>query len=79
MFIFLPNINLNPINGRQVLLFACLRAFTPDTTERGFLLLKMLRSYLELDMYASLTVHTEETLDAMEAELLRFGDLVQVR
>jgi hypothetical protein len=45
---------------------------------RGLLLLRLLRSHLELDMYASLTVHTEETMGAGRKELLVFGDLLDV-
>ena len=33
-------------------------------SEQGFKLLKLIQSYLELDMYMSLTVHTEDTLAA---------------
>ena len=44
----------------------------------GFLLLKLLRSYLELDMYASLTVHTDVTIAEGRNELLRFGEVLQV-
>ncbi|KAF9470064.1 hypothetical protein BDN70DRAFT_770837, partial [Pholiota conissans] len=33
-------------------------------TDRGYLLLQLIRSYLELDMYASLTMHTDRTLEA---------------
>jgi len=44
----------------------------------GFLLLRLLRSYLELDMYASLTVHTDVTIALGRDELLRFGEILQV-
>ena len=37
-----------------------------------------MRSYLELDMYTSLTVHTESTLAAGRAELLVFEGLLHV-
>ena len=37
-----------------------------------------MRSYLELDMYASLTMHTEATLAAGRAELKTFDSLMQV-
>jgi len=36
------------------------------------------RSYLELDMFAALEVHTTETLEAGERELRRFGELIKV-
>lgn len=47
-------------------------------SKQGILLLRLVRSYLELDMFASLLVHTETTLAAGEAELLVFEGLVQV-
>jgi len=37
-----------------------------------------MRSYLELDMYTSLIVHTESTLTAGRAELLVFEELLHV-
>ncbi|KAF8812136.1 hypothetical protein BYT27DRAFT_7221243 [Phlegmacium glaucopus] len=47
-----------------------------STTDRGLLLLRLMRSYLELDMYTSLTVHTESTLAAGRAEILVFEELL---
>lgn len=49
-----------------------------STTDEGFLLLRLMRSYLELDMYTSLIVHTESTLAAGRAELLAFEELLHV-
>jgi len=46
---------------------------------RGFLLLQCLCSYLELDMYASLEVHTTHTLADGQAELKNFSNLMKVR
>jgi hypothetical protein len=40
--------------------------------------LRILRSYLELDMFASLTVHTEVTLAAGREELQKYSDLIKV-
>lgn len=40
--------------------------------------MKLIRSYLELDMYAGLTVHTESTIAAGEAELQTFGNILRV-
>ena len=37
-----------------------------------------MRSYLELDMYASLTMHTETTLTAGRKELQTYDSLIQV-
>jgi hypothetical protein len=52
--------------------------FTPTSSPRGYLLLRLIRVYLELDMCASLTTHTETTLEAGEAELRNFEALVKV-
>ena len=41
-------------------------------------MLKIIRSYLELDMYASLTFHMETTLAAGREELQRYSDLIKV-
>ena len=49
-----------------------------STTDEGYLLLRLMRSYLELDMYTSLIVHTESTLAAGRAELLVFEKLLHV-
>jgi hypothetical protein len=40
--------------------------------------LRIIRSYLELDMFASLTVHTEVTITAGREELQRYSDLIKV-
>ena len=42
-------------------------------------MLRILRSYLELDMFAALEVHTTETIAAGQRELLRFSSLIEVR
>ena len=49
-----------------------------ENSQEGFLLLQTMRSYLELDMYASLTMHTEATIAAGRAELQTYNSLVQV-
>jgi hypothetical protein len=41
----------------------------PLDTRRGYQLLILLRSYMELDMYASLRNHTESTISDGRAEL----------
>jgi hypothetical protein len=45
----------------------------------GFALLKLIQSYLKLNMFASLTLQTEATLEMGHQELLRFEKLVAVR
>jgi hypothetical protein len=44
----------------------------------GYLLLRCLRSYLVIDMYAGLEVHTTETIAAGRAEVLNFSSLMKV-
>jgi len=61
-----------------VLIFASVHVLTERQSPSGFLLLKILRSYLELDMCAELTVHTDGTISSGEEELLRFGELLRV-
>lgn len=41
---------------------------TEATSPRGYLLLKIIQSYLELDMYSTLTLHTESTIAARREE-----------
>ncbi|KAJ6611518.1 hypothetical protein B0H10DRAFT_2165819 [Mycena sp. CBHHK59/15] len=47
--------------------------------DAGILLLQCLRSYLELDMYVALQIHTSETIAAGRRELLIFDSLMKVR
>ncbi|KAF8151553.1 hypothetical protein B0H34DRAFT_678154 [Crassisporium funariophilum] len=56
-------------DGRK---FEGLSKYSPE----GYHLLKILQSYLELDMYSSLTVQTDNTLDAAINELLKFDALI---
>jgi hypothetical protein len=48
------------------------------TNKLGLLLLQAVRSYVELDMYASLKLHTTGTIAAGRRELQKFGDLMKV-
>jgi hypothetical protein len=61
---------------QKVVLYASYNIISES--EEGYLLLKLFWSYLELDMYASLTVHTESTISAGRAELLTFESLLHV-
>jgi len=62
----------------QIVIYGAQNILTEDASPEGFLLLKIMRSYLELDMYASLTIHTETTLAAGREELQRYSDLIEV-
>lgn len=52
---------------------------TEDEHPEGYLLLRCLRAYLEHDMYFGLEQHTEHTLHAGRAWLLKFSNLISVR
>ncbi len=51
---------------------------TKTASAQGYLLLRLIRIYLELDMYASLTLHTEATISSGRQELLVFDRLLKV-
>ena len=59
-------------------MFASQHVLTPEFSAEGFVLLKLIRSYLELDMFASLTVQTDDTLAAGLEELLNFEKVLHV-
>jgi hypothetical protein len=59
-------------------MFALHNVLDEKSDPQGYLLLKVLRSYLELDLWADLDVHTSSTLEAADAELLRFSALLKV-
>ena len=63
----------------QVILFAAQHVLPENgESKRGYILIKLIRSYIELDMYAGLTVHTDSTIAAGEAELQTFGTTLRV-
>ncbi|KAK0207746.1 hypothetical protein IW262DRAFT_1469085 [Armillaria fumosa] len=45
--------------------------------EHGYLLLKCMQSYVEINAYAAFNLHTETTLQAIRDELIRFSDLIK--
>jgi hypothetical protein len=47
-------------------------------SSEGYLLLRVLRSYLILDTYAAMEVHTTETIEAGRKELAQFESLMNV-
>ncbi|TFK66709.1 hypothetical protein BDN72DRAFT_131967 [Pluteus cervinus] len=55
------------------LLFAAHNILTEEHTPAGYLLLKTLRSYINLDSYAAMRVHTEKTIAAGREEVKRFS------
>lgn len=40
--------------------------------------MKLIRKYLECDMYAGFEVHTEKTLDKLDILIAEFGYLIKV-
>ncbi|EIW76794.1 hypothetical protein CONPUDRAFT_63473 [Coniophora puteana RWD-64-598 SS2] len=61
--------------SKQVL-FVAQNLLTPKTSPEGYALLLVIRSYLELDCYIGLDVHTDDTIAAGEAELERFSKVL---
>ncbi|KAG2746305.1 hypothetical protein P692DRAFT_201867904 [Suillus brevipes Sb2] len=61
--------------SRQIV-YAAQNVLTRAEDEAGYALLKCIVSYLHIDMYVSLDVHTESTLAAGEAEILVFQKLL---
>ncbi|KAF8884449.1 hypothetical protein BD779DRAFT_1674068 [Infundibulicybe gibba] len=56
------------------LLFATQSLISATKNPEIYSLLKVLRSYINLDSYAALNVHTAQTIDAGRRELVRFSD-----
>ena len=60
----------------QIILPSCYSIMLDN--QQGYILLKCIRRYNILDLYASLQTHTEETLHAYRAGLGRFSDAIKV-
>ncbi|KAF9554728.1 hypothetical protein CPC08DRAFT_696425 [Agrocybe pediades] len=56
----------------KVLVHASVHVLTEEFSKEGFALLRLMRSYLELDMFSSLTLQTESTLQLGQDMLLEF-------
>ena len=65
-------------NQMQMTIFATHNIITHSDHPGGYLLLKVLRSYIALDMYAALEVHTAVTIAAGCKELLHFSKALKV-
>ncbi|KAF8152414.1 hypothetical protein B0H34DRAFT_861710 [Crassisporium funariophilum] len=61
----------------KMVLYGGYNVLSAENSLEGFLLLQVMRNYLELDMYASLTMHTEATLAAGREELQTYDSLIQ--
>ncbi|KAG0691632.1 hypothetical protein DFH29DRAFT_884029 [Suillus ampliporus] len=60
------------------LLYAAQNVLTQEEDEAGYALLKCIASYLHIDMYISLDVHTESIITAGEAKVLVFQKCMAV-
>ena len=60
----------------QISVFVLHNVFQEGTA--GYLLLKALWCYIEVDIYASLEVHTEETIASGRGKLTHFYELMAV-
>ncbi|KAF4612582.1 hypothetical protein D9613_012725 [Agrocybe pediades] len=61
----------------KIIVYVAHDMFSPTRSKKGYHLLQLLRSYLELDMYASLTIHTTSTIAAGRMELLTYDKLLK--
>lgn len=63
---------------QQCILFAAHNILTRQVDHAGYILLKCMRHYINLRMYASLQVHTSETISAGREEVKQLSLLLQV-
>jgi len=61
-----------------MILFCAQDVLQQTSSKLGYLLLRCIRYYIELDMYASMEVHTEDTIAAGRQALQDFSDLMDV-
>lgn len=63
---------------RQQIFYALLHVLNRNRVPEGYVLLRMLKCYLELDGLIGLDVHMEHTLSMIESELLNFDGILKV-
>uniref|UniRef100_A0A8H8CJT9 Uncharacterized protein n=1 Tax=Psilocybe cubensis TaxID=181762 RepID=A0A8H8CJT9_PSICU len=61
----------------KVIVYACQHVLTPESSQSGYLLLQLTRSYLELRMFVSLTLQTETFINYGRGELIKFEKLLR--
>jgi hypothetical protein len=66
------------INMLKQTLYSALSILKRRASPEGYRLLRVISSYLQLDSWIGLDVHTESTLAAIEAELLVFDAELKV-
>jgi hypothetical protein len=59
--------------------FTTHNVLTEEESPLGYLMLRCLRSYLNLDMWVAMEVHMDDTIREGHQELLRFSALIKVR
>ena len=62
----------------QIILYAAYRAFDHIQEPEAYALLKLIRAYIECNMYSAFAVHTERTLDDFSAAQRRLGYALEV-
>ncbi|KAG2126460.1 hypothetical protein BD769DRAFT_1652763 [Suillus cothurnatus] len=62
----------------KLIVFTAHNVFQRDVDPHVYLLLRCIRSYVELNMYASLEVHTEDTIRDGRNTLSKFAELMDV-
>ena len=65
-------------NHMQMVIFATHNIITHSEHPGGYLLLKVLRSYIALDMFSAFEVHTAVTIAEGRKELLHFSKALKV-
>lgn len=61
-----------------MIIYVSHNVLTEEESPLGYFTLRCIRSYLELDMWTSLEVHTTETIAAGRQAVLRFSDIIKV-
>ncbi|EKM49227.1 uncharacterized protein PHACADRAFT_201888 [Phanerochaete carnosa HHB-10118-sp] len=61
----------------KILVFISFRTLTPEISKRGYVLLKLIRRYVECDMYASFEVHTTKTIEAYRRSIQQFYETLK--
>ncbi|THG93164.1 hypothetical protein EW026_g7995 [Hermanssonia centrifuga] len=60
----------------KLIVLASSNVILEESCPEGYALLKLIRKYVELDMYLGFEVHTDDTLNAFEARLLEYEELL---
>ncbi|GJE85101.1 hypothetical protein PsYK624_011780 [Phanerochaete sordida] len=61
----------------KILVFAACNAMNVDQSTAGYMLLGLIRKYIECDMYLGLEVQTEDTLQKLDQAIVNFGDALE--